>query len=79
LESQAFDTEFWPEISRNANWLRDLLRPLGPLDAMELLEHSTQNGRRLYRYRLKFPRITMWYAVILTKEGRISALRLQPQ
>src|SRR5215813_10269008 len=79
LDSQLFDTEAWLEISRNVNTARDFLNSLGPINSMELIEHSTQDVKRLYRYRLKFASIDLVYAVVLTKEGKIAGLRLQPQ
>jgi CubicO group peptidase (beta-lactamase class C family) len=78
LESSLFVPEAWPDISRNAAASRETLKSLGSLNSMELLERGEQNGNRLYRYRLTFKDTILIYTAVLTKEGKIAALRLQP-
>ena len=79
LEAESFESAAWPEISANAAASREILRSLGPLKSMELIDRSEQNERRFYRYRLSFAETTLLYVVVLTKEGKIAGLRLQPQ
>ena len=73
-----FVAEVWPDISRNAAASRETMKSLGPLNSMELLERSEQSDKRLYRYRLTFKDTILIYTAVLTKEGKIAGLRLQP-
>jgi CubicO group peptidase (beta-lactamase class C family) len=79
LDSSLFTREAWPEISRNANRMRDALKYWRPLRTIALIEQSEQNGRRLYRYWVPYREFRMSYTIVLTTEGRIAALRIQPQ
>ncbi len=79
LEPGLFTTEAWPEISRNAEQAREFLKSLGPLNSIELIARSEQEGNGLYRYRLTYKETTLFYSVVLTKDGKIAALRLQAE
>jgi CubicO group peptidase (beta-lactamase class C family) len=78
LDSTLFVPEAWPHISEIAVASRDVLKSFGPLTSMELLERSEQNNDRIYRYRLTFRDTILIYTAVLTKEGKIADLRLQP-
>ena len=78
LEQALFVPEAWPDISGNAAPAREFLKTLGALNSMELVEHDERDGNRLYRYRLTFKDNVLLYTAILTKDGKIAALRLQP-
>jgi CubicO group peptidase (beta-lactamase class C family) len=77
LDAGLFTTEAWPEISRNAEQAREFLKSLGALNSIELIARSEQEGNRLYRYRLTYKETSLFYSVVLTKDGKIATLRLQ--
>jgi hypothetical protein len=79
LQSDLFEPAAWVEISRNAAASKELIKSLGPIKSVELLERTEQNDRRLYRYRLTFVDTSLNYNMILTKEGKIAGLRIQLQ
>ena len=79
LEAGLFTADAWPEISRNAAMSREALKGFGTLNTIELIEHTEQDANRLYRYRLIYNEITLTCSMVLTKEGKIATLRLQPE
>lgn len=79
LEASLFAPEAWAEISRSAASGREFLQSLGPLNSIELMERAEQGGKRSYRYRLTFKDSILSYTAVLTSEGKIAGLRLQPQ
>ncbi len=79
LEPGLFTTEAWSEISRNAEQAREFLKSLGPTNSIELIERSEQDGNRLYRYRLTFKETTLLFSMVLTRDGKIARLQLQPE
>jgi CubicO group peptidase (beta-lactamase class C family) len=79
LEAGIFTAEAWPEISRNASASREPLKGFGTLNTIELIERGEQTENRLYRYRLTYREIVLSCTMVLTKEGKIATLRLQPE
>ena len=78
LQSELFESNAFAEISANANIARGTLKSLGTLKSMELTDRSDQDDRRIYRYRLMFADTTLNYVLVLTKQGKICGLRIQP-
>lgn len=79
LEEGLFTPEQWVEISPNLEGAREFLGRLGPLGAIELIERTDQEGNRLHRYRLLFKDTSVFYSLVLTKEGKIATLLLRPE
>ena len=79
LESGIFTAEAWPEISRSAAEVGAFLKTLGPLNGIELLERTDQEGNRVYRYRLRYKDTNLFFVMMLNQEGKIARLNLQPE
>jgi len=79
LESGIFTAEAWPEISRSAAQVSVFLKTLGPLNGIELLERTEQEGNRVYRYRLRYKDTNLFFVMTLNKESKIARLNLQPE
>ena len=79
LESGSFTAEAWTETSRSAAQVGAFLKTLGPLNVIELLERSEQDGNRIYRYRLRYKDSNLFFVMVLTKESKIARLNLQPE
>ena len=63
-----------------ANVLRlaETIKPLGPLQAMQLLERSELGDDRIYRYRALLGDRPFIYRIGFAPDGRISAFGLVP-
>jgi hypothetical protein len=57
----------------------DQLRALGAFQRIELLERSEEAGNRRYQYRIVFERDAVLCTVVLTKDDKVSSVRLQPE
>ena len=90
LDSSLFTQESMAEISRNASVVREALKSYRPVKSIDLIERSEQTGRSLYRYLIALDKassmrsglgndLTLSYVLVLTTEGKIAALRIQPQ
>jgi CubicO group peptidase (beta-lactamase class C family) len=79
LESGLFTSDAWDDVKVNSPTVREVIASHGSLKSLELLDRIEQGGRRIYRYRLAFEDLTLIYTLILTKEGRMAGLRIQPQ
>ena len=79
LESRPFTAEAWPEISRSTSQVAVFLKTLGPLNGIELLERTEQEGNRVYRYRLRYKDTNLIFVMTLNPEGKIARLNLQPE
>ena len=55
------------------------LKEFGELKALELMERTEEEERRNYRYRAKFPNLTLMISVGLTKENKIARLNFSEE
>lgn len=79
LEPEPFTAENWTEISRVAPQISEFLKPYGPINSIELIERSEQEGNRVYRYRVRFKDSNLFFGVTLNGTGKIAHLSLQPE
>jgi CubicO group peptidase (beta-lactamase class C family) len=79
LDANLFTAEAWTEISRNTAQVSTFLKPLGPLNAVELLERNEADGNHRYRYRLRYKDTNLFFVVSLNSKGKITGLNLQPE
>jgi GNAT superfamily N-acetyltransferase len=49
------------------------------LSLIELVERKEEVGNRVYRYRLTFKETILFGKIMLTKEGKIAGMQLQPE
>ena len=55
------------------------LKEFGELKALELMERTEEGERRNYRYRARFPNVTLMISVGLTKENKIARLNFSEE
>jgi CubicO group peptidase (beta-lactamase class C family) len=55
------------------------LKEFGELKALELVERTEEGERRNYRYRAKFPNLTLMISVGLTKDNKIARLNFSEE
>ncbi len=55
----------------------DFLKAYGPLETIELVERSDEGELRVYRYRLIYKEGTLFFTLILTKEGKVASMQLR--
>ncbi|HEV2194997.1 MAG TPA: serine hydrolase [Candidatus Acidoferrum sp.] len=55
------------------------LKEFGELKALELMERTEEGERRNYRYRAKFPNLTLMISVGLTKDNKIARLNFSEE
>jgi CubicO group peptidase (beta-lactamase class C family) len=58
---------------------RQELHSYGDLKSIELLNRTTENERRVYRYRLTYEKETVSVQCAYDQDGKISGLRFQPE
>ena len=66
-----FRARLFPDLIED---LRDNLKPLGPLESLELLERKQDGSDRTFRYRAKFREIELELDFRLTPDGKIASL-----
>jgi CubicO group peptidase (beta-lactamase class C family) len=80
LAEKHFTPKFWAELSEHAGELADLLKPLGPLETIQLVERKDAGaGGVNYRYRAKFRDGAILFLLTLADDGKIAGLRLEPE
>lgn len=72
-EASAFTAKQWEELSPNLSGIAELLKELGPLQKLELLDRRQEGQERVYSYRATF-RELLKIAMRLTAEAKIAEL-----
>ena len=68
--------KLFPDAAKQAG---EFLKSLGALSLVELVERKEEVGNRVYRYRLTFKETILFGKIMLTKEGKIAGIQLQPE
>ena len=55
------------------------LKEFGELKGLELMERSEEGERRNYRYRAKYPNLTLMISIGLTKDDKIAKLNFSEE
>ena len=83
LEGKADQNRFTPELLKSMAEQHDRLatfvKTLGPILRFELLERVGESDATRYRYQIEYGGMTLFLAMILTKNGKISGFALQPE
>jgi CubicO group peptidase (beta-lactamase class C family) len=79
LESAPFAAEAWPAISSSTPQVSEFLKSFGPLNRIELLARTEQDGNQVYRYRLKYKDGNLIFIMGLNKQGKLARLNLQAE
>ena len=79
LESAPFTADAWMEMSRDAAQVGAFLKSLGPLNTVEPIQRTEQDGNRVYRYRLLYQDSSLLFVMVLNKEGKITRLSFQSE
>jgi CubicO group peptidase (beta-lactamase class C family) len=79
LEPAPFAAEAWPAISSSTPQVSEFLQSFGPLNGIELLARTEQDGNRVYRYRLKYKDGNLIFVMGLNLQGKLARLNLQAE
>ena len=82
IDGKADQSRFTPELQKAMAAQNDRLaafvKTLGPIVGFELLERVSEAGTVSYRYRIEYTGMSLFLAMTVNKEGRISGFSLQP-
>ena len=83
LNAKADLTRFTPEVQKAITDSNDrviaFVKTMGPLQKFSLMERS-ENGEGIrYRYQLEYTGMTLYLAMAVNKDGKISGFALQPE
>ena len=83
IDGKADQSRFTPELQKAMAAQNDRLaafvKTLGPIVGFELLERVSEAGSVSYRYRIEYTGMSLFLAMTVNKEGRISGFSLQPE
>jgi CubicO group peptidase (beta-lactamase class C family) len=66
----------FPDRAKQAT---EVLRSLGTMTALELVERSEAEGNRVYRYRVRYPGQNLMVGLTLTRDNKVAGVRMQPE
>lgn len=79
-DASPFTPEMWKQMGPEVlAYLRKLLAPGGELERLDLLERSTKDGRRAYRYRAAFATRAVTVELTISDDGRIADMGVTPE
>jgi hypothetical protein len=83
LEKKADMSRFTPEMQKSFEQAGDrvaaFVKTLGPMQSFKLMERTEgENGIR-YRYQVEFPGMSIFLAMAVNKDGKITGFALQPE
>jgi D-alanyl-D-alanine carboxypeptidase len=78
-DDKSFTPEMLKRLAEQKEQIQGVLRDLGPLQSLVLVERTEHEGLRRYRYRASFQKGTQLILVTLTKENTIAGLLLEPE
>jgi CubicO group peptidase (beta-lactamase class C family) len=83
LDGKADLTRFAPEVQKAITDQQDRLaafvKTLGAMQAFTLMERVDDSNNTRYRYRVEFGGMSLFLAMVVNKEGKISGFALQPE
>ena len=72
MRAEHYTPKLWQEVSAEAKTIESDLKRLGHLDAVSLVERTTQDGKRSYRYRLEFSQSTVLQQFLFNEENKLT-------
>jgi len=78
LRQEDFTPSLWTYLSGNAAQVQRDFVSLGTIQNLTLVERTAEDGSRSYRYRARFPKITLLYHFVLVPDGRIAVMIPEP-
>jgi hypothetical protein len=83
LDSKADTTKFTPDVQKTLAQQQDRLaafvKTLGAIQRFDLMEWSENAEGRRYRYQIEYTGMTLFLAMTVNKDGKISSFALQPE
>lgn len=74
MRPEDYTAEFWKELSPKRAELQSDLKGLGNFVSMTLVDHASAGGKRTYRYRLEFEKVTVLQLFVLDKQNKVALL-----
>jgi CubicO group peptidase (beta-lactamase class C family) len=83
LEGKADMNRFTPEMQKAITQANDrvaaFVRTMGPMQRFQLMERNVIGDVTRYRYQIEYSGMTLFLAMAVNKDGRISGFALQPE
>lgn len=83
VEGKADMSRFTPDVQKALAQSNDriaaFLKTLGPIQKFELMERTAEGDATRYRYKIEYTGMSLFLAMTLDKEGKISGFALQPE
>lgn len=80
LGQERFTPEMWEALKgAESGSIAGMVRALGAVQEITILEKKEQNGERIYRMRVAFARAKIGILMTLTKDDKISGMLLSPE
>ena len=83
LENKHDMARFTPEVQKTITDQKDRLaafiKTMGAIQAFNLMERSEDSNGVRYRYQVEFSGMSLFLAMVVNKEGKISTFALQPE
>ena len=72
MRADAFTAERWKHEAPRQKQTQETLRTFGRLVSLTLVDHSTEGGKRSYRYRMEFEHCTVLQYMVLDAQNKIA-------
>ena len=83
LEGKADMNRFTPEMQKAITQSNDrvaaFVKTMGPMQRFQLMERNVTGDVTRYRYQIEYSGMTLFLAMAVTKDGKISGFALQPE
>lgn len=71
MRADDYTTESWKEVSNNRQLSEATIKSLGRLVSLTLVDRNEENGKRSYRYRVKFENNTVLQRILFDEQNKI--------
>ena len=70
--TEDYTADVWKEIAPEQEKIQADLKRLGNLVSLTLVERSNEDGRRSYRYRMEFEKITVLQHIVFDRQNKVA-------
>ena len=67
-----YTADVWKELAPEQKKIRADLKRLGSLVSLTLVERGKENGRRSYRYRMEFEKVTVLQHIVFDQQNKVT-------
>ena len=83
LDGKADMSRFTPEMQTTLAGQQDriasFVKTMGSLQSFNLMERSEESGGVRYRYQVQYTGMSLFLAMVINKEGKITGFAMQPE